>query len=328
MSTSAQQRSLPKLTPETEVNLWSGPLLHRLLAAVSYFLAFLGSKNIRKVAYLLGILAFDILRLRRALVLKNLGYFNEYLKTEHPARVMSHQEVVCCGRESTIRFIQTTLEFFASPRLFANVRPHTTGGEHLQEALKEGTGAYAMSIHLGNFELGCSHVSKYFRIVKAITKLVGKGGIASFVMKIRHINGEYEITSLEKGKRAEEIRKALENQEVIGFMADQRRNNGLRVPFMGRNALTNTGLFYLWKQKPAPIIPIYAYRNAQDTTIHHLALLPKVKVVENPLWTEEQFLYENTLALNSLIAGIVAQHPADYFWMHNRFKGSLPLSGA
>jgi len=111
---------------------------------------------------------------------------------------------------------------------------------------------------------------------------------------------------------------ALKQNQTVGFMVDQRRKKGLLVPYFGELAWTNSGLFYLWKAQPAPIIPITIKRTglwSQCIIIHDEFELLGVGDLKF-----KEFVLENTKRMNQRVEALVAANPEEYFWMHDRWK--------
>ena len=203
--------------------------------------ALLGVRGLRVLASGLGILAFDILRLRRSVVLSNLDI--AFTNTHTPAQ-KPH-----IGCKSYINFLNTTLEFFASKKLYSKLATTVRNEKYMQNGLQQGQGVYNMIIHLGNFELMAASGAKYWARVNAVTKPVGSGEFAACVRRRREENGHFEILpGGTTGSRQKKIFAALQRKEIVAFMVDQRRSKGIRLSFFSKPALTNTSLFQLWRR--------------------------------------------------------------------------------
>ncbi len=284
-----------------------------LLAEIfGLFLSLLGPRGRSLVAWTLAVIGFDLLRLRRKLVLKNLQ------------RVFGpnadHKVCIQVGRASVANFILTTLEFFSAHRVFPQYEVVFRNPEKMKNALARGQGAYLMGIHMGNFELLGTSVGKNFARVHAPVKPIGKGKLALWVKKRREQNGIVEIVN-ERGlnsSRTSRLMDALKNNEVVGFMVDQRRKKGLLLPFFGEPAWTNTGLIFLWKQRTAPIIPVTISRTGDNRA--ELIFHDEFVIEQKSDWTNDQFILENTKRMNALVEQLIVSNPKEYFWMHDRWK--------
>ncbi|NBO38523.1 hypothetical protein EBU99_08055 [bacterium] len=284
-----------------------------LLEILGFLLSALGARGRSLVAWSLAFVAFDLLHLRRKLVLRNLE--RAYGRDSSP--VVRAQ----VGRAALANFILTTLEFFSSRRVYPQQKVVFRNGEIFQNALAQGRGVYLMVIHMGNFELMADAILKQFAVpVHTPVKPVGKGALARWVKAQRAAHGLLEIandgaSSLSRTKR---IFEGLELKQCVGFVVDQRRSKGLLAPFFGEMAWTNAGLFYLWKQRPAPIIPMTIKRvgeNQHEVTVHE-----EFVVEQDSQWSHDQYLLENTKRMNGLVEILITANPQEYFWMHDRWK--------
>lgn len=320
MTTSAPRAGAwpSNLGTRTRIHSAPGTILLMALNACARIIAWAGPRAIQVVSTFLGIVLFDLLRVRRKIILANLAIAARAQGGVPWAR-HGHGSLEAIGRASTVNFVRTTLEFIASRFLFKKLDVSIEGAEHLKAALAKGRGVYALSIHMGNFELGCSMTSRLFARVNAVTKGIGRGAVTRFINDTRTSNGEFEIPNHTKGERQLAIVAALGRGEIIGFMVDQRRSKGMRVPLFGQEALTNTGLYYLWTLHAAPIVPIYIVRGRAPGQ-HRMVILPELTVDQGPFRTSEDMLQTNAARMNALVEEIVSAHPEDYFWMHNRFK--------
>lgn len=279
---------------------------------IGLFLAGIGPGGRLALARVLAFLTFDVIRVRRNLVVKNL--VRVYGPNADPN--------VCAlvGRASVVNFILTTLEFFSAHRVFPSYKIEFKNPEKMREALERGRGVYLMGIHMGNFELLGTAIGKNFARIHAPVKPIGKGRLAQWVKKRREENGIVEIVN-QRGQgssRTARIMEGLRNNEVVGFMVDQRRSKGLLLPFFGEPAWTNTGLIYLWKQHQAPILPVTITRRGQTTA--EITFHDEFLIQNESGWTFEQFVLENTKKMNSIVEQLIVANPKEYFWMHDRWK--------
>lgn len=282
------------------------------LEMIGFFLASLGARGRLWLSWALAILVFDILRVRRKLVMQNLSRaFGSDTKESVRAHV---------ARAATANFILTSLEFFCARWIFPAQQLDLKNSDRLQALVDRKQGVYVMVIHSGNFELMAYGVSQRFGQLYAPVKPVGKGQMALWVKRKRAAHGLEEIANdgLSSRSRTARIMDGLKRSEIIGFMVDQRRARGILVPFFGELAWTNSGLFYLWKQKQAPIIPITIRRvglNHHEIEFHE-EFIPETR--EN--WSSDEFILENTKRMNRYVEALILANPKEYFWMHDRWK--------
>jgi KDO2-lipid IV(A) lauroyltransferase len=283
-----------------------------VLDIIGFVLALCGARARLWFARILAFLVFDLFRIRRKMVMQN-------LQRVFGAQSSGH-DLARLGRISLTNFILTSLEFFGARKIFPRQTIEIECPERMSEALGRGRGAYAMVIHSGNFEMMAFGFSRQFVPIHAPVKSVGKGKMAAWVRRNRAINGMQEIVN-EGGSlrsRTARILDGLKKNQVVGFMVDQRRSKGVLIPFFGELAWTNAGLFYLWKQFPAPIIPVTIRRTGLDR--HIITIHEEFLVQENENWKFDEFVLENCKIMNQRVEALVLQNPQEYFWMHDRWK--------
>jgi len=283
-----------------------------ILDIIGFVVACIGASARMWFAHVLAFVAFDVLRVRRKLVMHNLQrVFGTQTAAHDLARL---------GRNSLSNFILTSLEFFGARRIFPMQSIEIEYPERMREVLNRGRGAYAMVIHSGNFEMMAYGFSREFGPIHAPVKSVGKGQMAAWVKRKRAESGMSEIVNEQGGLRSRSARiiNALKQNQVVGFMVDQRRSKGVLIPFFGELAWTNSGLFYLWKQYAAAIIPVTIRRAGLN---HHIITIhDEFAVLEKDDWKFDQFVLENSKKMNSCVESLVIQNPQEYFWMHDRWK--------
>jgi KDO2-lipid IV(A) lauroyltransferase len=283
--------------------------IYLILNTMSFFLYLIGFRGIRLLAVCLGILMFDILRIRRGLILENLNIAFDETKT--------HQEKIKIGRASVISFLTTMLEFFPSSRLFPKMQVTYTNKEIPAELISRNQGLYAMCIHMSNWEFLC-HVNSREIPISVVVKPIGKGALAKWVEETRAAIGFHLIDRKGKRSATHQIFEAIEKKEAVGFIVDQKRSAGQVLPFFGRPASTNDSLAKLCLRKAAPIVPVILKRTGFGK--YHIIYFPEFIVSEDPSLSFQEKVTEITKKMNLQVEEMIRMNPEEYFWMHNRWN--------
>lgn len=286
--------------------------MYYFLVFLSWSLSLLPYSMLKAKARLLAFLAFDVLRVRRALTLSNLGIAYGDTKTIKEKRKI--------GRNSYYHFFLTTLEFFVSKNLFPKVEVHEEGEKIFLEALAQGKGVYGLVVHTGNWELLCNYASKHWAPVDVPVKQVGKGETSRWVAERRQENGLTEILAHKNSEtsRAVKMFKALRSNHIVAFMADQRRPGGELLSLFGKPALTNVSLPAFFLKHQAPIIPLIISRNKDDS--HTIKVFEELTLERREGESVQQFVARCGQLINDRIEDLILYAPEEYFWMHNRWK--------
>jgi len=255
----------------------------------------------------LGVLSFSLLRIRRRMILANLGIaFPE----------MPMAEKVRLGAESTYHFMATAVEFVAY-RHRALGRSVTLEGEgYLQAALGQKQGIYLLFGHQGNWEAMGPAISQHFAPSHVVVKQVGGQGLNRFVVDQRASQGVAVVDRTKPLSGVYNIMRVLRKNEVVLFAVDQSRPGSPLLDFFGKKAKTNTSVAQLWRRCPAPLLPSYICRLSFGR--HQLVVLPPLQ------WEKkgdgDQNILAQTLEINQVLEQMIRACPEQYFWMHNRWK--------
>lgn len=292
------------LSSNTGVKVSSYPIM----IGISALFGRLSASTVDRMAYGLAVLLFDVLRLRRKLVLKNLNIaFGDTKPLAEKKRL---------GRLSIYHFLLTGFEFLRS-------RHHDIAGdieienpEHLRTALAEGKGVYILCFHMGNWEAMGAKITRAFAPANVVVKKVGGAGVDRFVTETRMQNGFIPLQRKKKGDGYRLIKEALSRGELIGFVMDQARPGEPKYPFFGTPAKTNTSLAAIWLKNPAPIVPSYIVRNKIGN--HTIKFFPALNL---PVTGDsERDVKDLSILFNQEVETHVRAQPDQYLWMHNRWK--------
>jgi len=282
--------------------------MYRFIKGTGILLSRLSPNGLDRLARVATFLAYDILRFRRRLILKNLriAFGNALTETER-ARI---------GRESVRHVLLTFFEFLRSVRIDILGDTTVDGRHHVTDALKEGRGGYILCCHLGNWEAMGGSGTRFAVPTHSLVKEMRNRGIDRLVDELRRKNGLYPIYRKPAGTAVKTIRHTLKRNELVGFILDQARPYAPRVPCFGTPAKTQTSLAVIWRKYPAPVIPVSIRRIAPGK--HHITVWPALKL-ESTKNAEDDVL-EITAQCNAMIEKMVRTCPEQYFWMHNRWK--------
>lgn len=286
-----------------------GRVVWAVLDAAAWAFSLLPAKLLGALAGSLAWLAFDILRIRRGLVLQNIGRaFPE----------LAHTQKVHMARASVRSFFLTMFEFFASSRYFRDARMDVINGEALHAAIAAGKGAYILVIHIGNWEFLCNRGTLHFAPVSVLAKDVGRGAGARWVTEKRRQNGCFVIPRNGEVPAALRIPRILSENGIIGFVVDQHKPGGVKAPLFGTPAWTNSGLFQIWMRHKAPILPAIGRRVGPNH--HEMIFLPEFEVETNPEWKFKETVTKNVEKMNRVVEEMIRLAPDQYFWLHKRWK--------
>jgi KDO2-lipid IV(A) lauroyltransferase len=292
---------------------------HRLeLAGVRFLIALPGVLPLKlsvKLGGLLGIVAFDLIRIRRRVTLENLrrAFGSTY----------SEQERIRIGRRSYVNFAKSTVEFASLGRLkkedYLRV-VRLVGIENLRGPIASGQGVIAVTGHFGSWELlgagvAARGVPADFLVGEQTNELVN-----NLMNDLRRAAG---IGIIERGIAARGVFESLKKGHIVALLADQdARRTGIFVDFFGTPASTFQGPAQFAYRTGCPIVCCYIVRRGDET--HDACFLPPIVPMKDAERNAE--ILRLTREHTRILEEYVTRFPDHYFWAHKRWKTKPPLS--
>lgn len=295
------------------MNLSWKAIRHRFeLAGVRFLIALpllLPFKWSVKLGGILGILAFDVFRIRRGVTLLNLQRAFD-ASTEKGERIR-------IGRRSYVNFAKSMVEFASLGRLKRETLEglvRVTGIEHLDRCLRRGSGAVAVTGHFGSWELlGAAVAARNY----PVDFLVGEQSnrlVDDVMNALRRAAG---ISVISKGIAARGVFKSLRRNRLVALLSDQdARKAGVFVDFFGEPASTFLGAAQFAYRMKCPLLSCFIIRRGDET--HDAHFLPPIEA--NPENSRHEELLRLTAEHTKALEDYVTRYPDHYFWAHRRWK--------
>lgn len=203
-------------------------------------------------------------------------------------------------------------------------RVEIIGKENLDTTLSKGRGAILVSAHFGNFPLMLFRIRSEGYKTSGIMRPMRDSRVEKLFQKKRTKLGIKTIYNQPRRACVETTLKTLRNNEVVFIPIDQNfGTGGVFVDFFGKKAATAAGPVVLALRTKADIIPSFIVRQKDDT--HKI-------IFEKPLILEEGKSYQETICLNiqrltNIIESYIRRYPAQWGWIHRRWKSRPSLKG-
>ena len=195
------------------------------------------------------------------------------------------------------------------------------GDEHVRAALAMGRGMIFLTGHLSSFELAGAAVARDHPMA-FFAKPLSNLGAEAWVAAIRRRAG---LDVLQPGLGVRGVIRRLRAGGTVAMLADQdARGDGVFVPFFGTPASTPAGPAWLSLATGAPIVFSTCARAADGRLELRFApaLLPRGDAADPAA------VLDLTARHTALLEAAVRERPAQWFWLHKRWKTPPPAASA
>ncbi|MFB4205488.1 LpxL/LpxP family Kdo(2)-lipid IV(A) lauroyl/palmitoleoyl acyltransferase [Arhodomonas sp. KWT2] len=276
---------------------WLGMGLLRLLAALPYRLAMRAGDG-------LGLLSWYLVPYRRRIVETNLRLCFPDL-TAAQRRDLARRNLCYTGRG----LVEVALAWWGAESRIARLGT-VEGAEHVARAQAEGHGVILVSAHFTPLDISGRIMSRWFGF-QAIYRENRNAVIEHFMRESRRRHFEH---AFDRGDMRAMVR-ALRERRVVWYPPDQDygRRHAVFAPFFGVPAATITMTSRLARLSGAVVIPCYGVAR-EDGSGYVVKLGPPLEGFPSGDDTAD------AERLNARLEAEVRQRPAQYYWVHRRFK--------
>jgi len=280
-----------------------------LWVSLSHLVRLMGLRLSRKASFLITVLFYYLIPIRKATVKDNLEKaFPSYNK----------QKINRIAFGSYKSFMITFMEILYLPVMEKSELESTVGFinlNYINDKYNEAKGVIMLGAHFGNWEyMAMSGAVQAGIPFSVIVKPQRNSFVTEWLDKLRVKFGN-KIVPL--GISVRQIYKELKERNIVAMVADQRGpEDGIRINFMGRKAVVYPGPAILALKTGAPIIfgvavrqPDYSYKTELEIiSTENLPEEEELKVIE--------LSQRHTAALEKYIN----MYPEQWLWMHKRWK--------
>ena len=285
-------------------------LLYLLYRILSELIALLPLPVVFTLGRVLGTFAYYLTPPYRRLVLSNLTIAFGSAKSPAEVRRLARDHFATLAANLFSSFKLATM----SPEAIS-ARVDIVNMQALHDAAKPGNGVLLALSHLGNWELLAQLVphGPPGRKVGTVYQPLGNSHFDSHVKAAR---ARFGLVPFDRRRGFREPITFLRNGNVACVLVDQHAGDGgIWAPFFGRLASTSPLAATMVVRTGAPIIPVAVYTIGRARW--RLA-------VSDPLPRDTADPGQLTAEINAAIEKEIRISPADWFWVHNRWKTPRP----
>ncbi|MCK9432381.1 MAG: lysophospholipid acyltransferase family protein [Candidatus Omnitrophica bacterium] len=231
----------------------------------------------------------------------------------------SDRELEKIARNCFIYMAKSAVElmfFFDKPYALKD-RAKLEGKENLDRALERGRGVILVSAHFGNFPLLLGRMAVEGYKVGGIMKPMHDARMEKIFFEKREKFGVKTIYSQPRNVCVNNTIGALRDNELIFIPIDQNfGTGGIFVDFFGEKAATATGPVILAQRTKAALIPCFIIRQQDDR--HKIVFEKELELVEGQ--DHRDTVQVNIQNLTRIIESYIRKYPAEWGWIHRRWK--------
>ncbi|MEW6585875.1 MAG: lysophospholipid acyltransferase family protein, partial [Nitrospirota bacterium] len=175
--------------------------------------------------------------------------------------------------------------------------------------------------HCGNWELLATVAAARLSPISIVVRPLNNPYLNRIVESVRR---RYGNSVIDKKGALKPIMQVLRNNGTIGILMDQAvvPEEGYVIDFLGRKAWTTKMPALIARKTDAAALPAFIHRTGNG---HRIVIHPEVALSSNPV--REEALKEDTKKFSSYIEEYIREHPAEWLWIHRRWKRTEQGSG-
>jgi KDO2-lipid IV(A) lauroyltransferase len=188
--------------------------------------------------------------------------------------------------------------------------------EAWRSVLARGRGVVIAASHTGNWDLAACAIAHEVELV-----------VVSKHLRIRSLDRFWRLTRIAHGvglAGAEDAlgraREVLRRRGAVAMVIDQvpdKRRHAIDVPFLGRPALVD--------RSPAALaaiarVPLVVAASRRDGDGNHVLHVLDVRIPPERAAARRSWVHDTTVAATQALDAFVRAHPAQWLWLHRRWK--------
>ncbi|MGD9537524.1 MAG: lauroyl acyltransferase [Alphaproteobacteria bacterium] len=197
----------------------------------------------------------------------------------------------------------------------ARSRVEVVGAEHLDEAREDGKGGIFFSGHVGNWEVAALAVEKRGIPVALIYRAPNNPHVDRLIWRCRGPVADFRVPKGQAGAR--DILRWLRSGGHLAMLVDQKMNDGIAVPFFGRDAMTAPALAELALKYDVPAYPVRVER--LNGARFRITVFPKLEFARSG--DKAADVKAAMLKANQVLEAWIRDRPDQWLWVHNRWPG-------
>ncbi len=217
---------------------------------------------------------------------------------------------------STRNTVKTMLELFKLPAMSDadfDALVSFENPEVLEAAAAQGKGVIVTTAHFGNWEMLAAGIARLGYELAVVARDSSDRETASVINESRESAGERVIERSE----VREMFRVAKSGGLLGILPDQyAKKGGVLGDFLGRRTRTFTGPATFAQRTGTVVLPAFGRRTGDDHIVCYF--LPPLEMPDTG--DREADVIAGTQLINDVLGAEIMRHPAQWLWLHNRWR--------
>jgi len=262
----------------------------------------------------LTLFVYHLDKKRRNLTITNLTMaFPE--KTSEEITALSKEVYV----ELSITIAEILLMFTGQFDIEKAIKNHDEAKNKIEDIAQNSPhGIIFLTAHFSNWELLAHFIAK-----KGLPMLViGRTGDNKLIDQNITVpfRNKYGNRATSKDNAMLAMAKTLKKGDAVGLLTDQKSGslNSVKVDFFDKPAETTLSVAMLKSKFNPLVVPVFVAR--QSDGLYEMIINDPIDYIADEIEDKEKKLEAMTLKYNQAIEAVIRDYPAQWFWMHNRWR--------
>ncbi|HML09769.1 MAG TPA: lauroyl acyltransferase [Stellaceae bacterium] len=190
-------------------------------------------------------------------------------------------------------------------------RVEVLGVEHIEKARAEGRSFILVAGHLANWEIAPLASAQYGLDVAFIYRAANNPTVDAMIGELRQHAKFFPKGAIASRQAFATLRRGAH----LGLLADQKMNDGIAVPFFGRDAMTAPALALLALRFGCDVLPARVER--LGGAHFRLTVHPALPLSETG--DRDADVLTLMTEVNRTLEGWIRERPEQWFWLHRRW---------
>jgi KDO2-lipid IV(A) lauroyltransferase len=195
-------------------------------------------------------------------------------------------------------------------------RVEVVGMHHIDRAVARGRPLIFFSGHFGNWEVACVAIRRYGLELAQVYRGANNPDLEAIMRQLRRSLGVEPVRKGAAGARR--IIAALRQGRNLELLVDQKMNDGIAVPFFGREAMTAPAIAELALRYDCPMLPMRVDRLRGAR--FRLTIFPALDVARSG--DRHADVRVVMTEVNRRLEQWIRERPGQWFWLHRRWPES------